>query len=133
VTHFQTVYQVDAPTEVAPDRSQVSVLLRLESVSTIHLVFQAQQVSRAVAHRTVSEIWYVTSGTGQMWRRQDGREETVALKPGLCLSLPAGTHFQCRVGADEALSALCITTPPWPGGGEAFEVSGPWLPSGSPS
>jgi mannose-6-phosphate isomerase-like protein (cupin superfamily) len=42
------------------------------------------------------------------------------------LSIPAGTHFQFRASADEALSAVAITMPPWPGAGEAEFVAGPW-------
>ena len=48
-------------------------------------------VSRAVAHRTIEEIWYVVSGEGSMWRQLDGREEVVALSPGVSITLPAGT------------------------------------------
>ena len=84
----------------------------------------------AVAHRLVEEIWYVLHGHGQMWRRQAGREETVDLRTGTCVSIPAGTHFQFR--ADSApLAAVGVTMPPWPGAGEAYEVPAPG-PQGVP-
>jgi mannose-6-phosphate isomerase-like protein (cupin superfamily) len=111
---------------VAPDGSDVRILLRLEGGSMAHFELAAGRTSEAVAHRSVDEIWFVLSGRGQMWRRQDGREETVELAPGTCLSIPVGTHFQFRSAADRPLAAVAVTMPPWPGEGEAFEVPGPW-------
>ena len=119
----------EAPTEPAPDGSRVSVLLRLDTLSTVHVVLPPGQVSRAVVHRRVSEVWYITQGLGQMWRELDGQEDTLSLEPGVSLSLPVGTRFQFRAAPDQALCALCITTPPWPGGDEAMPAPGPWQPS----
>ena len=48
-------------------------------------------VSVAVRHRTVSELWYVVSGRGQMWRRSDATEEIVDLMPGTLVVHP-GRH-----------------------------------------
>lgn len=124
---LQTRLLAEAPTEEAPDGSRVSVLLRLDSLSTVHVMLPAGQTSRAVVHRRVSEVWYVTQGRGQMWRELDGQEDCLTLEPGVCLTLPVGTRFQFRAGPDEALSALCITTPPWPGADEAMPASGPWV------
>ena len=53
-----------------------------------------------------------------------------ALEPGVCLSIPLGTHFQFRASATEAVSAVAITMPPWPGEAEAVPVQGPWPASG---
>ena len=92
----------------------------------------AGRVSAAITHRTVEEIWYVLEGRGEMWRRQDGREEVVALEPGVCLTIPRGTHFQFRALDDRALRVLGVTMPPWPGDDEAIPVTGPWSPT-SPS
>jgi len=44
-----------------------------------HFELAAGRVSRAVAHHTVEEIWYILSGRGRMWRRQGDRQETVPL------------------------------------------------------
>jgi mannose-6-phosphate isomerase-like protein (cupin superfamily) len=79
-----------------------------------------------VAHRTVEEIWYVLAGRGELWRRQAEREEVVALSPGLCVTIPLGTHFQFRAPGPEALVLVAVTMPPWPGGDEAYAVPGPW-------
>lgn len=63
------------------------------------------------------------SGRGEMWRKQNAREEISALEPGVCLTIPVGTHFQFR--AVEKLIAVAVTMPPWPGNDEAFGVDGP--------
>ena len=61
-----------------------------------------------------------------MWRRQAERQETVPLRPGTCLSIPAGTHFQFRAAGDGPLAAVGVTMPPWPGDDEAYHVPGTW-------
>jgi mannose-6-phosphate isomerase-like protein (cupin superfamily) len=123
---------------VAPDGSDVRVLLALPGGSMAHFELAAGRTSRAMVHRTVDEIWYVLRGQGEMWRRGSGREdgsgweETVALEAGVCLSIPVGTHFQFRSTGDGPLSAVAVTMPPWPGEGEAREVSGAWPVSDQP-
>jgi mannose-6-phosphate isomerase-like protein (cupin superfamily) len=84
------------------------------------------RTSRAVAHHTVDELWYILHGHGQMWRRQAGQQETVPLDAGTCLSIPAGTHFQFRADGDGPLAAVGVTMPPWPGEDEAYQVPGAW-------
>jgi mannose-6-phosphate isomerase-like protein (cupin superfamily) len=117
------------PDVVAPDGSAVRVLLSLMGGSMAHFQLAPGQTSKAVAHRTVEEIWYVVSGRGEMWRARDGREETVALEAGVCLTIPLGAAFQFRSAGPEPLAAVAVTMPPWPGEGEAFEVQGPWAPT----
>ena len=114
------------PDAVAPDGSDVRVLLRLSRGSMAHFELGSERVSRAVAHRTVEEIWYILGGQGQMWRRRGDRQETVALRPGTCISIPPGTHFQFRADGGGPLTAVGVTIPPWPGTDEAYEVSGIW-------
>jgi mannose-6-phosphate isomerase-like protein (cupin superfamily) len=128
---FGTMQLPAAPDAVAPDGSDVRVLLRLGRGSMAHFELPAGRVSRAVAHRAVAELWYILSGHGQMWRRQGDRKETVPLRPGTCLSIPAGTHFQFRADGDRALAAVGVTMPPWPGDGEARDVPGAWPAGGS--
>ena len=120
---------------VAPDGSDVRVLLQLARGGMAHFELGARRASRAVAHHSVDEIWYILRGHGQMWRRQAGREETVPLRPGTCISIPAGTHFQFRSTSGGPLAAVGVTMPPWPGEHEAYEVDGPWPadPSGPPA
>jgi mannose-6-phosphate isomerase-like protein (cupin superfamily) len=87
------------------------------------------EVSTAVTHRTVEEIWFILSGQGQMWRRQGEESEIVPLEPGVCLSIPQGTQFQFRATGDRSLAAIGVTMPPWPGEGEAVVVVGEWQPT----
>jgi mannose-6-phosphate isomerase-like protein (cupin superfamily) len=128
---FDTMRLPEARDVIAPDGSDVRILLRLAGGSMAHFELAAGRTSGAVAHRTVDEIWYVLSGRGQMWRRQDDGEETVELSPGTCLSIPVGTHFQFRSAGDSPLAAVAVTMPPWPGEDEALEVPGPWVAGGT--
>jgi mannose-6-phosphate isomerase-like protein (cupin superfamily) len=123
---FDTRQLPGAPDAVAPDGSDVRVLLQLGRGSMAHFELGAGQVSRAVAHHSVDEIWYILRGRGQMWRRQSQRQETVALRAGTCVSIPAGTHFQFRADRRGPLAAIGVTMPPWPGTDEAYEVPGAW-------
>ena len=114
---------------IAPDGSDVRVLLGLARGGMAHFVLAPGQVSTAVTHRTVEEIWYVPSGRGEMWRRQGDREDVVVMAPGVCLTIPLGTHFQFRSLGTEELAAVAVTMPPWPGDGEALVVAGKWQPT----
>lgn len=127
VTHgFDTMRLPGDRDVIAPDGSDVRILLRLAAGSMAHFELAPGRTSGAVAHRTVDEIWYVLSGRGQMWRRQEDREDTVDLDPGICLSIPVGTHFQFRAVGDLPLAAVAVTMPAWPGEGEAYDVPGIW-------
>jgi mannose-6-phosphate isomerase-like protein (cupin superfamily) len=129
VSEFETKRLPRDMTAMAPDGSEVRVLLGLRGGGMAHFQLSPGRTSAAVAHRTVEEIWYVLSGRGQMWRKQAGREETVDLEPGVCLTIPLGTHFQFRTSGTAPLTAVGVTMPPWPGPDEAMAVAGPWSPS----
>ena len=126
MTDFQTMRLPDEPTVAAPDGSEVRVLLALAGGSMATFQLAPGKTAKAVTHRTVEEIWYVVAGKGEMWRRQDGRETVQPVEPGVCLTIPLGTHFQFRSVGDTPLSAVAITMPPWPGPDEAVFVDGPW-------
>ena len=116
------------PDTLAPDGSEVRVLLALGGGSAAHFRLEAGAVSRAGRHRTVEEIWYILDGRGEMWRRDGAREAVTPLEPGLCLTIPVGTAFQFRAAGDAALSAVAVTMPPWPTGSvdEWAEVAPHW-------
>ena len=84
------------------------------------------RTSRAVAHRSVDEIWLFVSGRGEMWRKQAKREEVVEVDAGVCVTIPCGTHFQFRSLGGDALVAIGVTMPRWPGNDEALPVHGKW-------
>ena len=127
---FSTMRLPAAPTLLAPDGSDVRVLLGSAAGGMAHFELAAGKTARAMTHRTVEEIWFVLSGRGEMWRRQGGREEIVALEPGVCLNIPLGTDFQFRASSTEGVAAVAITMPPWPGEDEAVPVTGPWSATG---
>ena len=114
------------PDAVAPDGSQVRVLAALDRGSVAHFELAPGHTSVAVAHRTVEEIWFFLRGAGEMWRRLDGGEDVVAVDAGVCVTIPAGTHFPLRAFGPEPLAAVGVTMPPWPGAGEAYFVQGRW-------
>jgi mannose-6-phosphate isomerase-like protein (cupin superfamily) len=111
---------------IAPDGCEVRILVQMPRGSMAHFSLGPAQVARAVAHRTVEEVWYFLSGHGWMWRRLGEREETVEVTVGVSLSIPLGTHFQLRNDANEPLAAVAVTMPPWPGDDEAYPVEGRW-------
>ena len=126
---FSTTRLPPQPTERAPDGSAVRVLLGVAGGTLAHFELRPGQTSRAAAHRTVEEIWYVLAGSGELWRKQGDREEVVALAPGVCATLPRGTHFQFRASRDASVSIVAATIPRWPGNREVEHVPGPWPPS----
>jgi mannose-6-phosphate isomerase-like protein (cupin superfamily) len=123
----------DAPVVAAPDGSAVRPLCRLTGAGSFaHFRLEPGEVSRAVSHRTVQEIWYVIGGAGELWRRQEGRDSTVRLRPGVCLTIPLGTAFQFRSAeGGEPLEVVAVTMPPWPvdSDDEARPEEGPWPPA----
>lgn len=123
---FCTKRAAARPDAVAPDGSDVRILCAAARGSMALFTLAPGAVSRAVAHRSVEEIWYVTRGRGRMWRRDSARERIVDLVPGLSLAIPAGTSFQFRADGAEAIEAVGVTMPPWPGIDEAYPVQGIW-------
>ena len=119
----------ERPDAVAPDGTAVRLLTALAGGSFAHFELPAGAVSHAVAHRTVEEIWYFVSGSGQMWRRLGDEETIVEVSPGLSLTIPLGTHFQFRADGGAPLAFVAVTLPPWPGEDEALRVQGPWRAS----
>ena len=129
MTAFVTMHLAATRSAEAPDGSALRALCRVAGGGMAHFELAAGRTSRAVTHRTVEEIWYVVHGRGEMWRRQDEREEVVALEPGVCLTVPVGTHFQFRAADAAPLAIVGVTLPPWPGEEEAVAVRGPWRAS----
>jgi len=128
---FQTRVLSEFPDEMAPDNSEVRVLVRDATASVAHFTLPAHQIAVAVQHRTVNEYWFVTGGTGRIWRRDAENVEVIGLEAGVSLSLPLGTAFQFRNDGDEPLTVVGFDTPPWPGDDEAFIVAGEWEPTAS--
>lgn len=116
----------DAPRVAAPDGSDVRILCATERGSMISFSLAPGTVSRAVAHKTVEEIWYVVAGRGRLWRGRRDAAEEIELAPGLSVTIPAGARFQFRNNGAETLRIVAVTMPPWPGGSEAETAIGAW-------
>ena len=126
---FLTKRVSEGPEIIAADGSEVRVLCQLSRGALATFTLPPGAVSKAVAHRTVEEVWYVVRGTGRMWRKMADREEVTALVPGISVAIPTGTHFQFRNDGTEPLDIVAATMPPWPGEGEAYFVEGKWPPA----
>ena len=108
--NFATKRVPVAPNYSAPDGSDVRLLLRLERGDMAHFELGPGRVTEAVTHGTVEEIWFFLSGRGIMWRKQGDKEEEVSIEPGVCVTIPMGTHFQFRSYGYDPLAAIAVTT-----------------------
>jgi mannose-6-phosphate isomerase-like protein (cupin superfamily) len=120
------------PDTIAPDGSEVRLLLSVSGGGLAQFDLPGGQTSVAVVHSTVDEIWFFLRGSGEMWRRRGQEESVVSVDPGVSLTILAGTAFQFRAAPDAPLTAIGVTIPPWPGGDEARSVQGPWSPTVKP-
>ena len=129
MAEFITRTLSNKPDAIAPDGSEVRILAIASRGSMAHFKLPPGAVSKAVAHKTVEEVWYIVSGRGHMWRRLGDAEEITQLAKGVALAIPAGASFQFRCDGAEPLEAVGVTMPPWPGMDEAFDVAGVWTPT----
>jgi mannose-6-phosphate isomerase-like protein (cupin superfamily) len=126
---FATIDRAQALRVTAPDGSEVRVLSQTVRGSMALFSLPAGAVSRAVAHRSVDEVWYFVSGRGRMWRKRHEEKEVIEVREGISVSIEVGTQFQFRCDSIEELAAVAVTMPPWPGNGEAYAVAGTWDPT----
>lgn len=124
--HFDTKPLPAEVDTLAPDMSEIRVLLANKRMSMAHGTLPPGGVSLAVRHRTVEEIWYVLHGEADVWRQQGDREEIVRVRAGVSLTIPLGTSFQFRTVGTDPFRFLMVTAPPWPGEQECEPVDGPW-------
>ena len=123
---FGTKQLGEAYDVLAPDGSEIRLLVGTAGCSMAHGTLPPGQVSRAIVHRTVEEVWYVTEGRGQVWRKFRTHEDVIDVGPGSALTIPVGTHFQFRTVGHEPLCFVMWTMPPWPGEEEAVRVADHW-------
>ncbi|MES2615226.1 MAG: cupin [Bdellovibrionota bacterium] len=94
-----------------------------------HCTLKDGKISKAVCHKTVSEIWTIISGSGQIWRKQDDTESITNLEAGVTIDIAVGTYFQYCSNKND-LVFICVTTPPWPGADEIIYIDkGAWVPT----
>ncbi len=123
---FQTLQIAETRLERAPDGVNTRPLLRFPEGSMARFELSAGQVSHAMWHPGLDELWYVVDGSGEMWREQATRSSIEPLIPGTCLSIPRKTRFQCRAGAG-GLTVIAVTLPAWSGDGDAVRTNGPFV------
>ena len=126
---LHTIHIDDATVVKAPDGSDVRLLAETRGGGMAQFALDEGAVARAVGHRTIEEMWFVTSGIGRMWRRMGDEEDIVDLRAGVALTIPTGAHFQFRSDSGGRLTVIAVTLPPWPGEGEAYSVAGLWEPT----
>ena len=115
-----------APDAIAHDGSEVRLLSATARGSMAHFTLPPGAISKAIRHRSVEEVWFVTGGRGRMWRRLGDEEGVTDLVPGVSLAIQPGTWFQFRCDGAEPLTIVGVTMPPWPGADEAVFVAGVW-------
>ena len=124
---FQTKPISDEPDDTAPDGMDVRILAAGAKGSMAHFELAPGETSAAMVHNTVEELWFITAGEGELWRKLGDTEEITEVHPGLSFSIPVGTHFQVHnLNDEDPLEAVAVTMPPWPGEGEAVPVKGKW-------
>jgi mannose-6-phosphate isomerase-like protein (cupin superfamily) len=77
------------PDYLAPDGSEIRLLLDCQSGGVSHCTLPPGATSSAVRHKTVEEVWYVLRGEGEIWRGQNRDEEGKAC----ALHFPSVFHF----------------------------------------
>ena len=123
------------PDLLAPDGAEIRVLADAAHGATraslCEVRLAAGGVSRPMRHRSVEEIWHVTSGQGRVWRCPPGADaDPVDVREGDTLVVPVGWAFQFSASPGADLRFLCYTSPAWPGADEAEPVpSGPLGPA----
>jgi mannose-6-phosphate isomerase-like protein (cupin superfamily) len=124
---WQTVQAAENYDVLAPDGSQIRLLVTVGGASMVHCRLLAGQVGRAVRHRTVEEVWFCLSGAGLLWRQGPGqRHQVVELRSGIAVSIPIGVAFQFRARGRDPMDLVITTIPPWPGPEAAEVVDGYW-------
>lgn len=111
---------------LAPDHSEIRLLVEGSGGGLCHCTLPSGGVSLAVRHETVEELWYVLSGSGEVWRSHEGEAHVVEMEPGVSVGIPCGAHFQFRASAEAPLRFLIATFPRWPGAEEAVAVPHHW-------
>jgi mannose-6-phosphate isomerase-like protein (cupin superfamily) len=108
----------------SPAGADIRILMDGKTGGMIHSTVPPHQVNKAMVHATVSELWYVLEGHGEIWRDNGKESDVTVLVPGISIDIPVGTAFQYRNVSDDELKFICITMPPWPGESEATYIKG---------
>jgi mannose-6-phosphate isomerase-like protein (cupin superfamily) len=111
---------------IAPDGSEIRLLSQAAAAGMAHCSLPAGRTSHAVRHKSVEELWYVLSGTGEFWNPPQAGGKELQLEPGVSLAIDPGTPFQFKTTGDAPLELLIVTVPRWPGPDEAVRAEDHW-------
>jgi mannose-6-phosphate isomerase-like protein (cupin superfamily) len=101
------------PTRTSPAGNvDIRILPNFASGEITHARVESRSTSTAAFIENTTEFFYVLEGEGQLWRRLGKEEEVVSLKPGRCVSIPPGVHYQFRC-VSPPLNLLVIVAPRW--------------------
>jgi mannose-6-phosphate isomerase-like protein (cupin superfamily) len=111
---------------LAPDGSEIRLLVDNRTANMCHCVLPAGQTSTAIKHKTIDEVWYFLEGNGEIWRKLNDRERIDKVSAGSSINIPVGTSFQFRNIGSTFLKIVITSIPAWPGASEAIPVEGKW-------
>jgi len=114
---------------LAPDGSEIYLLVTGSRASLSRCVLPAGAVSAAICHRTVEELWYILEGNGEVWRSRNQEKRIDKVMAGDSIRIPVGVSFQFKAFDSGPLKILLATMPPWPGAEEAMPMKGHWANS----
>ena len=112
---------------LAPDGSEIRLLLAFAAGGLAHCTLPPGGVSSPVKHQSVEEIWYFLDGQGEVWRREGRDEKVVQVQAGRAVAIASGVDFQFRNSGSQPLRFIIATLPKWPGPEEAIPLpQGAW-------
>ena len=110
------------PNYLAPDGSEVRLLVTGAKGNMAHFRLAPGEVSVPKQHASVEELWYFTAGRGEMCIGDD----TTVVSAGVSVRVPPRTRFQFRSHGPDALEAVAVAMPPWPGAHEELDAEARW-------
>jgi len=114
---WMTVVPKPQPDMISPGGAMVYHLIHVPGGALSRVVVQPGMVSTGGRLEGIEDTFFILSGTGQIWRCESNgpvlREETVALRPGVTVTIPSGVAFQYRSHPEEPLVFLEIVAPGW--------------------
>src|ERR1044071_8340925 len=81
------------PDAMALDGSEVRLLCELPRGAMAMFTLPPDAISKAVAHRTIEELWCVIRGRGRIWRKIGDREDVTDLVAGAPVAVPTGARL----------------------------------------
>lgn len=126
-TVFTTADVAKTPSFLSDDGSEIRPMPSMLDVESVHCRLPKHGVIQASKHRTVSQIWYVLAGKGDLWMKSRlGKETVLGLHPGFAVTVPLGYGFQFRNTGEKDLDIFIVNTTKWSGAGELIPIENHW-------